>query len=254
MNFLGVGPLELLLVLVIGLIVLGPERLQNLGRAAGKLVARLMAWQSQSPEAQLIQQIRSDFQQEIVDLRDELVRAKRQLNEAKEEIEAQARGAVDASHNSSSPRLEEQPATTTHQITDTTNTASAEISKDPSTPTTSPAPSTPATSSHTNTDLSASDEAFENQIGGSVEPYPYTRAQQTVARGTTRPGSSEQSNGTPEVATASAAEYSVLVQRLEEVTTELRVLREQLRSRGLIDVDEWPSSAKTAEHEATLSS
>jgi sec-independent protein translocase protein TatB len=80
MNFLGVGPFELILILVLGLVVLGPERLRTMGRSAGKLVAQLLAWQQQSPEAQMVQQIRDDFQREIVDLRDELVRARQQLD------------------------------------------------------------------------------------------------------------------------------------------------------------------------------
>ncbi len=82
MEIFGVGPLELLLILVLGLIVLGPERLPEVGRFLGKQLARLMAWQQQSPEAQMIQQIRSDFEREIVSLRDELVHARQQMNVA----------------------------------------------------------------------------------------------------------------------------------------------------------------------------
>jgi sec-independent protein translocase protein TatB len=84
MNFLGVGPFELLLILIFGLIVLGPERLQQMGRSAGRLVARVLAWQQQSPEAQMVQQIQRDFQQEINELRTELVNARKQLNVSSE--------------------------------------------------------------------------------------------------------------------------------------------------------------------------
>jgi sec-independent protein translocase protein TatB len=84
MNFLGVGPFEFLLVLILGLIVLGPERLQQMGRSTGRLVARLLAWQQQNPEAQMVQQIRKDLEREIVELRDEMVRARKQLDVSSE--------------------------------------------------------------------------------------------------------------------------------------------------------------------------
>lgn len=76
MNFFGVGVFEILLVLIIGLVILGPERLRDLGRQTGRLMARWLAWQQQSPELQMMQQVRREFEEEIVSLRDELVRAK----------------------------------------------------------------------------------------------------------------------------------------------------------------------------------
>lgn len=36
MNFFGIGPMELLLILVIALVVFGPKRLPEIGRALGK--------------------------------------------------------------------------------------------------------------------------------------------------------------------------------------------------------------------------
>ncbi|MCG8346872.1 MAG: twin-arginine translocase TatA/TatE family subunit [Chloroflexales bacterium] len=80
MNFFGLGPLEILFIIIIGLIVFGPEKLPEIGRFAGRQLAKLMAWQQQSPEAQMIQKIRQDFEQEIVLLRDELVRTRQQLD------------------------------------------------------------------------------------------------------------------------------------------------------------------------------
>lgn len=80
MTIFGIGPLELLLILILGLLVFGPERLPEVGRFLGKQLARLMAWQQQSPEAQMIQQMRSEFEREILELRDELVRTRQQAN------------------------------------------------------------------------------------------------------------------------------------------------------------------------------
>lgn len=79
MEFLGVGPIELLIIIILGLIVVGPERLPEMARAVGRLVARILAWQQQSPEFQAIQQVRQEFQREIAGLRNELYRAKQQV-------------------------------------------------------------------------------------------------------------------------------------------------------------------------------
>lgn len=84
MEFLGVGPFEFVLILMLGLVVLGPERLQGMARSSGRLAAQLMAWQQQSPEAQALQQMRQEFEREIVELRDEFVRARQQVNVAEE--------------------------------------------------------------------------------------------------------------------------------------------------------------------------
>lgn len=80
MEVFGVGPFELLFLLVLSVIVLGPERLQQVAHGTGRLIARVLAWQHQSPEAQMIQQIRRDFETEIVALRNELLQARQHLD------------------------------------------------------------------------------------------------------------------------------------------------------------------------------
>ena len=56
MDFLGVGPLELLVILVIALIVVGPERLPEVARSIGKVVRYLTSVSSI---------VTSDWQREI---------------------------------------------------------------------------------------------------------------------------------------------------------------------------------------------
>lgn len=79
MDFLGVGPAEFIFVILILLVVVGPERLPEIGQFMGKALARLMAWQVQSPEYQTVHQIHQDMQREIVDLRDEIIRTRQQI-------------------------------------------------------------------------------------------------------------------------------------------------------------------------------
>lgn len=83
MNLFGVGPFELLLIAVLALVVVGPERLPDLARTLGRLTGRILAWQTQAPEMQLVQQLRQELEQEINLLRQEVVQAQRQLNLAK---------------------------------------------------------------------------------------------------------------------------------------------------------------------------
>jgi sec-independent protein translocase protein TatB len=56
MDFLGIGPLELIVVLIIAFIVVGPERLPELARSLGKTVGDLRA---------LSQGLTSEWQREI---------------------------------------------------------------------------------------------------------------------------------------------------------------------------------------------
>lgn len=41
MNFLGIGPVELVIIIVIALIVLGPKGMTDLGRKAGRTVRKI---------------------------------------------------------------------------------------------------------------------------------------------------------------------------------------------------------------------
>ena len=80
MNIFGIGPIELLIIVVLGLVIFGPERLPGIGRQIGKMVARVLAWQYTSPEAQLLMDIRRDLEKEITDIRDEMIRARQALD------------------------------------------------------------------------------------------------------------------------------------------------------------------------------
>jgi sec-independent protein translocase protein TatB len=152
MNFFGVGPLELFFILILGLIVLGPERLPEAGRFLGRKLAELMAWQQQSPEAQMIQQIRQDFEHEIVELRNELVQARAQLNvrEDMEQLRAETRAmfslkdqesAAKAGNNAGSVSADQLPNKVA-AAGKRTDTAAAAETINPITSTPEPPPST----------------------------------------------------------------------------------------------------------------
>lgn len=80
MEIFNIHIFEFLLIAALALIVFGPERLPEVGRFIGKQVARFLAWQQQSPELRLINDVRSEFEREIASIRDELIRTRNQLD------------------------------------------------------------------------------------------------------------------------------------------------------------------------------
>lgn len=71
MNFLGIGPFEILLILVIATIVLGPERMAETGRTLGRLYAQYRRrWQRDVDE--MTRELRRELamlQRELDDIR-----------------------------------------------------------------------------------------------------------------------------------------------------------------------------------------
>ncbi len=92
MEILGIGPGEFLLILIVLLVVVGPERLPDLARQAGKLVVRARNWIQSSPDAALVLRARQEIEQELAGLkasllevqsvRDEVLGAARQIEDS----------------------------------------------------------------------------------------------------------------------------------------------------------------------------
>jgi sec-independent protein translocase protein TatB len=225
MNFLGVGPFELILILVLGLVVLGPERLRTMGQSAGKLVAQLLAWQQQSPEAQMVQQIRDDFQREIVDLRDELVRARQQLDVSAEvqRLRAETGNIMPADIAD----LEARARASAPDKADTT----AEATASPETPNTAPEPA-PEPAEPPNT---APEPAPAN--GTAAEHVPAAPADDLAPTAGV---------ALPEHIAPPSAEQEHLAHQIQALVADLHALQEQLRRRELLDADWQPSSANAA--------
>jgi len=59
MNFLGIGPWELILILVIALLVFGPRRLPEIGRALGRTIAEFRRM-SQELAAEMAQELEAE--------------------------------------------------------------------------------------------------------------------------------------------------------------------------------------------------
>lgn len=259
MDFFGIGLFEIVFILLLAFIVVGPERMGDLGRSAGRLFAQLLAWQQQSPEAQMIQQIKRDFESEIVELRDEIVRARRQLDVSadvqrlKQDTESllsykqlmngapAAQASTQTKQALANPKLPEDDLLT-HLLREEDERQQQERSigsAQPQQPEASPANSV----------------ARQRAPGSNGKP---TRRQQAQPAGTEQPDEGSSSNGTAAADSAPAGEapahvraedYQQLALQVETLTAELRILREQLRTRGLfddvdaVDAEQWPPAA-----------
>ncbi len=84
MEIFNVSIPELMLIAGLALVVFGPERLPEIGRFLGKQMAKLLAWQQNSPEMQMLNDVRGEFESEIASLRDELVRTRKQFDISKD--------------------------------------------------------------------------------------------------------------------------------------------------------------------------
>ncbi len=91
MNFFGIGPMELVFILILALIIFGPGRLPEIGRAVGKSIRDFRA---------MTQEVTSQFSLEDLE---EAVKAR--------EARASAQGTAEPSEPSEpSPSLEAEPS------------------------------------------------------------------------------------------------------------------------------------------------
>lgn len=230
MDFLGVGPFEFLFILVVSIIVLGPERLQQAARSLGRLFARVMAWQYQSPEAQMIQQIRKDFEQEIVDLRNELIRARKQFDISSDvqEIHQEIRSAMHISEAASPQAIREAVAARRHASAHTsTTTQHIAASTDASSPSVAQ-----AVSNGIATSPNQDDQLLLDFLQSPTEEN------QTV----TSPALS--AAPTSPAAALSAEHLLALRYQIETVMADLHALHRQLHAHGVLDA-EWQLPSET---------
>jgi sec-independent protein translocase protein TatB len=92
MEILGIGPGEFVLILIVLLVVVGPERLPGLARQAGGFLVRARNWLQTSPDAALVMRARAEIEAELASIksslmevqvvRDEVMGAAKQLGDS----------------------------------------------------------------------------------------------------------------------------------------------------------------------------
>lgn len=243
MDIFGVSPIEIILILVLGLIVFGPERLPEIGRFLGRSLAKVMAWQQQSPEAQMIQQIRRDFDREIIELRDEIVRARQQLD-----ISSDARQV----HQEVSSVLKLQESSPKTPVIRAAAQARAMNQKDgveaPAVPAADSAPAQASAPAQSETGAPANGVLHPNP-GAGVENKVSEMGDASVG-----PSGRDGTGSSPPVATSAADTATVdlegLAVQLQMLVSDVRDLQAQLQARGLLEPD-WQSPSKSRHQEVT---
>jgi Sec-independent protein translocase protein TatA len=92
MDFLGIGPLELLFIIVIALIAIGPRDIARTARTAGRFLNRLYRsseWKSLNQASRALRNLPSRLAREAE--LEEITRARKELRAEGQEIEAEMR-------------------------------------------------------------------------------------------------------------------------------------------------------------------
>jgi len=101
MNLLGIGPFEILLIMVIATIVLGPERMAQAGRTLGRLYAQYrFRWQKD------VDEMTREFRRELAMLQRELEDIRQATESEIKTTQDALQDAVDVKEDLALPELE----------------------------------------------------------------------------------------------------------------------------------------------------
>ena len=223
MNFLGVGPGELLLIFILMLVVVGPDRLPGLARQFGRWLVSIRNWMQNSPDAAVVLRARQEIEQELAllkssllevqSVRDEVLGAARQLNDAVSPLTTAVPNLNDLltplASTAQAVNANGQAATLT-TADELTDAAGDSVADPPEMGVPEIIPPAPDASETTATDADAPEIAAPASVGA--------RASLT---------------------TGEIEEFSV---RIQAIMADLHALQEQLKQRGLLDADWQPPS------------
>jgi sec-independent protein translocase protein TatB len=221
MNFLGVGPGELLLIFILMLVVVGPDRLPGLARQFGRWLVSIRNWMQNSPDAAVVLRARQEIEQELAllkssllevqSVRDEVLGAAKQLNEAVSPL------------TTAVPNLNDllTPPASTAQAVNANGQAVAPTTVDELTATAGD---------------SVADQP-EMDVPEVILPAP--DASETAATDAPEIAAPASVATRASLTTGEIEEFSL---RIQAVMADLYALQEQLKQRGLLDADWQPPS------------
>ncbi|HEU4322513.1 MAG TPA: twin-arginine translocase TatA/TatE family subunit [Roseiflexaceae bacterium] len=221
MNFLGIGPGELILILVILLLVVGPDRLPQLARQTGRMLVTLRNWVQRSPDAAMVMRARQEIEQELATLRASLLEVQNVRNEV---IEAARQVSTTVSDDLIAP-TRDALAGASGEAQSALNGLTVARGQTTEAAPAAPEPATPAVEA-----VEATSAPPRPPVETGVDELPAVGA--AVAAQPAAPVELEQLNA-----------------RLQAMLEEMRALQDELRQRGLIGADWRPPAATLAETE-----
>jgi Sec-independent protein translocase protein TatA len=234
MEILGIGPGEFILILIVLLVVVGPERLPGLARQVGQFLVRARNWLQTSPDAALVLRARQEIEAELASIKNSLM----EVQVVRDEVLGAAKQLEDSVGAIAPPKLDlnsmvNPPA----QPTIATNgqvVASTAASGEPSAlvlPDGIPAADTPLDQRST----------LELPNGGSVPPSQPAEALPANAINGLSHGSAaaKPADAVPPPALGELESINI---RLQAIMADMWALQQQLKQRGALDEAWQPPS------------
>jgi sec-independent protein translocase protein TatB len=251
MNFLGVGPGELILIVIITLLVVGPERLPGMARQAGSFLVRVRNWMQTSPDAALVLRARQELELELAQIRSSLLEVQNVRDEVLD-VAKQIDEAVSPIASIRPPTLSElikEPADKPQPRAIDSQSGEEPTSADAAQPAAedSPAADVGSVPEEPSSEAQPTAPAIEDAQAAPADPTPIVEAgfdtPSDVADTTAIAPDATPANGAqPEPAAFSSTEREELNLRIQALMADLHALQEQLRRRGLLDADWQPPS------------
>lgn len=236
MTFLGIGPGELFVLLIILLVVVGPERLPGFARQLGKGIVSLRNWVQRSPDAQLFLSVRDELESELRAIRDDLTQ---EMESVRSEMQHVRDEMIQATREATSDvaRQLDDVALATNEAT----TAAAQQLQQATQPPTAAAPTAelafPETGSADTSEFTSMIAETANDLDRTIAPpqlvgqmftSPAADGSGAVAgNGSGLPVARSSKPNAP--AEPAQVEIIVLRRQLQDVSTELEAMREQIR-------------------------
>jgi sec-independent protein translocase protein TatB len=230
MEILGIGPGEFILILIVLLVVVGPERLPGLARQAGGFLVRARNWLQTSPDAALVMRARQEIEAELASIKTSLM----EVQVVRDEVLGAAKQLEDSVGSITSTKLDLNPlAKSPAEQTIAANGQALPGGE-------APAPALPAADAPaTPLDQVSTSELPDASLP--IEAPAEPRPANGLGNGAASAGAPTQ----PPIAGAAApalAELESINIRLQAIMADMWALQQQLKQRGALDESWQPPS------------
>jgi sec-independent protein translocase protein TatB len=216
MEILGIGPGEFILILIVLLVVVGPERLPGLARQAGSLLVRARNWMQTSPDAALVLRARQEIEAELASIKTSLM----EVQVVRDEVLGAARQLEDSVGSITSTKIDLNPLV--KPPAEQTIAANGQALS-----TASGAPDA-ANASDTPLDQRSTIE-LADQSSPPIQPPAEPQPGNGLANGIDHVGAASAP------AVSAAAEFESINIRLQAIMEDMWALQQQLKQRGALD-------------------